>query len=276
MNITQSAFPDLVTLESDIRAIESESGGGVSLAARELCSRETFRYHADRKCKTASVIKLPILVHTAIAVRDGTAGWDDTVTLTDECKAGGSGVLPKMTVGLKITLRDLCMLMTIISDNTATNMVIDHVGREAINTSMRKLGLPITNVNKKAYAPPTEESREFGFGVTTPDEMIDLLTMIAEGKVGDEATSRTVLEFLDAQQGRNTIPRFLEKGWKYAGKGGAIDNVRKDVGLVTSPDGRRYALAIFSHDLPNARWTVDHPGMLACARAARRILLGRG
>jgi beta-lactamase class A len=262
--------PDLL---ADVQAIERESGGKLCFAARDLQTGRTYCYRADEKCKTASVIKFPILVHVALAVQEGSLSWSEKLVLTDAEKVGGSGVLTQLTAGLSLTLRDVCTLMTIVSDNTGTNMVIERVGTAPINARMRALGLPVTTVFRKSYTDDTPESKPYGLGVTTPREMLRLLMLLAEGRLGAPA-GEEILKIMAEQYYRDCIPRLLPEDWKYAGKTGSIDPVRNDVGIVTAPDGRRFALALFCQDLPVVLWTSDNPGMLALARLTRRLLLG--
>jgi beta-lactamase class A len=259
---------------SDVAAIERECGGVLSFAARDLQTGATLRYQADRKCKTASVIKLPILVHTALSVAEGKLRWDDKLTLTEAEKVPGAGVLTQLTAGLQISLRDVCMLMIILSDNTGTNMVLEHVGIAPVNDRMRALGLPITTCFRKGYAPDEDPANPYGWGVTTPEEMLQLLTMLAESKVGDSTISAEIVSFLAEQHYRDSIPRFLPTDWKYAGKTGGLDQVRNDVGLVTTSDGERYALSLFCQQIPTVLWTPENPGELALARLARLMLTG--
>jgi beta-lactamase class A len=178
---------------------------------------------------------------------------------------------------MSLTLRDVCTLMTVVSDNTATNMIIEHLGIETINHRMRSLGLPRTTLNRKSFSPDTSSllSTKYGLGVTTPNEMLSLLTRLAEGKIGDAETSADILSLLEKQQYRDGIPRCLPADWKYAGKTGSVNPVRNDVGIVTAPDGRRFALSLFVQKLPLVFWTPDNPGLLAVARLAR-LLVGLG
>jgi beta-lactamase class A len=257
---------------AEVAAIEADSGGQISFAARDLQTGATLRSHAERRCKTASVIKLPILTHTALAVAEGWLSWDEKLILTQKEKVPGAGVLTQLTAGLEISLRDACMLMTILSDNTGTNMVLEQVGIPPVNERMRSLGLPITTCFRKGYASDEGTNNPYGWGVTTPDEMLHLLTLLAEGKVGDDTVSAEIVSFLAEQHYRDSIPRFLPADWKYAGKTGGLDQVRNDVGLVTAPDGSRYALALFCQEIPTVLWTPENPGELALARLARRIL----
>ncbi len=273
-------------------ALEAECGGTLHFAVADVQTGQTLRYHADTKCKTASVIKLPILVHVALCVQEGSLSWDEKLTLTDGEKVDGSGILTQLSAGLQLSLRDICTLMTIVSDNTATNMMIERVGVEAINRRMRGMGLSVTTCFRKAYSPDTDASRAYGLGVTTPDEMLNLITRIAKNemgyKVGDAAADRAeggsaqpegeavcadLRRVLAAQYYRDGIPRLLPEDWKYEGKTGAVDAVRNDVGLVTTPDGKTYVLALFCQNLPLVQWTSDNPGLLALARLAKRLLL---
>ena len=256
-----------------VAGLEQSCGGTIHFAACDLQTGDALRYHADDLCKTASVIKLPILVHVALCVQEGSLHWEEKLTLTEAEKVEGSGVLTQLTAGLEMSLRDVCTLMTIVSDNTGTNMIIEHVGTEAVNARMRAMGLPITTCFRKAYSPDTETSKVYGLGVTTPDEMLDLLTRLAHDQIGDAETSRTLRDILAGQFYRDGIPRLLPEEWKYSGKTGAVNAVRNDVGIITTPDGRQYALALFCQNLPHVQWTADNPGLLALARLTRHILV---
>lgn len=262
--------------DADIAAIatelEQQCGGTLHFAVRDLQTGQSIRHRADDPCKTASVIKFPILVHVALAVREGSLQWDELLTLTNEEKVDGSGVLTHLTAGLQLSLRDVCTLMTIVSDNTGTNMVIEKLGTEPINARMRELGLSITTCFRKAYAPDTEASKVYGLGVTTPNEMLELLTMVANDQIGDAATSAEIRKIMESQFYRDAIPRFLPEEWTYQGKTGSVNPVRNDVGIIQTPEGQRYALALFCQDLPMIQWTADNPGLLALAHLAKRLL----
>lgn len=269
---------DDADFQADLEQIELASSGRLCFAIRDLQSGALLARHADTPCKTASIIKLPILVHVALAVEEGTMNWHERLLLTDAEKVPGAGVLPQLTAGLALTLHDACMLMIIISDNTATNMVIERVGVAAVNQRMRELGLPITTLHRKVYAPDRdddiygEQSRQYGLGVTTPGEMLHLLERLAANELGNKATSAEILRFLEQQQYRDSAPRLLPSEWKYAGKTGAVDACRNDVALVTDTDHHRYALALFCQDLTRVLWTADNPGEVALSRLARRAL----
>lgn len=255
-----------------IADLEHESGGRLAFALHDLRTGQALAHRADEPVSTASVIKLPILVHVALAVAEGALGWDDRLELRDPVKVAGSGILKELGAGLSLSMRDLCTLMTALSDNTATNMLIAHVGRAAINARIASLGLARTRLLRPAFSPDTEESRPYGLGVTTAGEMADLLVRLARRQIGDAATAEAILGFLAAQQDRAAAPRLLGPGWSYAGKTGAIDHLRADACILGDATGPRYALAAFCTDLPAIDWGPDNPGLLAIARLARTLV----
>ena len=255
-----------------IEECERISASKLSVAFQDLQTGGTVRYRSDSPCKTASIIKLPMLCHIAQCVEEGANRWDEALIVTDEEKVGGSGILKEMGAGLTLTLRDVCVLMTIISDNTATNMLIEKFGVKPFNERMRSLGLPFTTLFRKSYSPDTDESREFGFGKTTADEMLTLMSLLSQGNIGSPECSAEIVGILAEQNYQDGIPRFLPSGWRYAGKTGAVDAVRNDVGLVTSPSGDRYVLSIFCQEIPKVLWTPENPGLLAIAEASRLLL----
>lgn len=254
-----------------IAEIERFCGGALSFALRDLQSGASVTHLPERKVKSASVIKLPILVHAALAAHEGALDWDEPLTLTPDTQCPGSGVLKSLTPGLRLSVRDACHLMIVLSDNTATNMVLDRVGVEPVNRRMRALGLLETTLFRRVYAPDTPAGAVYGLGVTTAHEMCELLSHIASGTLGPAAAVEVIRTMLDAQQDQGAIPRALPDGWVYAGKTGALSDVRNDVGIVTAPDGRRFVLALFCQGL-RVRWNVDDPGLRALARLTALLL----
>jgi beta-lactamase class A len=265
----------LSDIQETIQQVAGELDGEVSLSAKDLKTGRTIAYHADRKCPTASVIKLPILAHVVLLAREGSLSLEETVTLRDADKTPGAGILTQLSSGLKITLRDACMLMIALSDNTATNLLLDRVGIEGVNTRMREMGLSQTKLFRKVYSsdpPVSAENRRYGLGVTTPREMLRLLTMIYEGRVGDKDSCAQMRHFLGAQQYRDGIPRLLPPTYLFQGKSGAVDRVRNDIGYVIVPDGTTVALAIFCQNLGTVLWTEDNPALLTIARLSQEIV----
>lgn len=258
-------------IEREIEEFAKSFDGRISLQARDLTSGGTISHHADRKCPTASVIKLPILIHALMMAREGELFLDEMTIVGEEDKKPGSGILTQLSTGHKLSLADACTLMIALSDNTATNLVIDRVGLDAINDRMRTLGLKETMLHRRVFSsgPPVSASNaRYGLGVTTPREMVRLLSMIQSGQIGGPETCRLARAALGKQHYRDSIPRYLPPTYKFEGKSGATDHVRNDVGIITTDDGREIALAILISEIPVALWTADNPGHLAIARLA--------
>lgn len=255
-----------------VEQIEREQGGRLAFAFHDLQSDEQLSHRADERVPTASVIKLPILVHLALAAAGGAVDWGARLTLGDAVKVPGTGVLKELGAGLELSVRDLCLLMTALSDNTATNMLIDLVGIDAVNARLDALGMAGTRLLRRAFTPDTPASRPFGLGVTTPREQAALLARIARRQLGDAAAAAVTLDMLGRQQDRAAIPRLLPAGWQYAGKTGSDAGLRADVAILSGPGGRQVALAAFCSELPAVDWGVDNPGLLAIARLARGLI----
>ncbi len=115
------------TLDETVHAAIAGFPGNVSLFAKNLDSGATFALRADDKVRTASTIKLAILAATFAAVAEGKTKWTDASTLHDADKVTGSGVLTEFSDGDRFTLADLVHLMIVVSDNTATNLVLDRI-----------------------------------------------------------------------------------------------------------------------------------------------------
>ena len=265
----------LAAFNHQLAQITSDFTGRVSFSAACLDTGQFLSHGGDCKHATASVIKLPILVHALLCVEEGEIALDHPISLREEEKTPGSGILSHLSSGLTITLRDACMLMNIISDNTATNMMIDLLGVDSINQRMRGLGLHETVLFRKVYGSDpniSEANLQFGVGVSTPNEMVQLLSWIATDTLGLGAQQPLMREILGKQFYREGIPRLLSADYKYEGKTGAVDGVRNDVGIVTTPASKQIAIAIFCDEMPVPLWTVDNPGLLIIARLAKLVV----
>ncbi len=262
------------TLLETVQRIERTSGGRLSIAACDLDYRRSFERHADRKCATASVIKLPILLHTLLMAERGALSLDERVTLEAGDAAPGSGVLKDLSPGVTMSLRDACVLMIVVSDNTATNLVLDRVGIDAVNKTMDELRCPNTRLFRKVFSsgPPINPANaRYGLGVTTPRETLRLLRGLYQGRIGSPSLCAEALAILKRQHYRDGLPRFLPESWTFAGKGGAVDHVRNDVGIVCTPGGGAIAIAAFCSALPRSQWTPENPGLIALAEVGRAV-----
>jgi N-acetylated-alpha-linked acidic dipeptidase len=256
-------------LAARVKAALAGFPGTVSLFAKNLDTGETFGLEPDRRVRSASTIKLSILVEVYAQVAEGRLAWSDRLTLTEDQKVEGAGVLRELSDGLGLTLRDAVRLMIVISDNTATNLVLDRVTTDAVNARMDALGLASTRSLKKiggagasrAAAEPANQG--FGIGVTTAREMVALLERLEKGEIVNAPASQEMVDLLKRQQYHDGIGRSL-RGVPVASKPGALDRLRSDIGVVYTPKGR-IALAMTCENLPETDYTPDNPalGMLS-------------
>jgi beta-lactamase class A len=260
------------TIAAARRNLERKCGGQISFAF--VSSDGVLSHRADEPVATASTYKLPLLIHLALSVHNGKLSWDLPLRLTDALKSRGTGVLKALHSGLELTLRDVCHLMTVLSDNTATDMLVDRFGLEDVNAWLRSLGLEHTMVLRQDSSSDGSSRAPFATGITTPNEMTQLLQRLASGAFGPGVT-RDVLEMLGLQNDQSMIPRYLPPGWSYAGKTGCNADLRADVGLVRDPQGQGFVLALFCKFPASNDWSLENPGTLALARLAKHLLLDR-
>lgn len=259
--------------------IESRYEGNLHLAAIEITSGKAWMLRPDDSVSTASTIKLPILMHAAMEVERGTITWDKDITMHEDDKVPGMGVLRHLLAPRCLTLHDAAYLMTAISDNTATNLVIDQIRIDDINSTIRSFGCTNTQLYRKVFYPDTEESREFGFGVTTARDMMRLMQVIYTPdavpglhlKPGPNATER-IQSMLELQQDLVGVARAVPQGWKYAGKTGRINSTRGEAAMISAPDGRIWLIGIFMFGLTTPNMTIENEGLLAIRDATKQIL----
>jgi beta-lactamase class A len=267
-------------LDQRVRAEVSQFKGKVSLFAKNLDTGAVYELAGDDRVSTASTIKIAIMVEAFARVSEGKAKWTDELVLTKEKKVGGSGILNEFGDGLRLTLRDAVTLMMIMSDNTATNLVIDVLTADAVNARMASLGLNETRLMRRVFGGgesvegKKEEGKRFGLGRTTPHEMATLIEKLERGEIISPAVSREMLELMKREQGINGIWR---EQWRVpkATKSGALDALRSNVGIIYHPRGR-IVLAITCSEMPDVNWTVDNPALLLMSRLSEILLEGLG
>jgi beta-lactamase class A len=228
--------------------------------------------------RTASTIKIAVMVEAFARVADGKAKWTDELVLTKEKKVSGSGILQELSDGLHLTLRDGVNLMMLMSDNTATNLVLDVLTTDAVNARMESLGFKQIKILRKvgsggeSIAGKDPDNKRFGLGFATPREMVLLMEKLERGEVVNRATSKEMIELMKREQDHFAIGRSM---WDVpmASKHGALDRLRSAVGIIYSKKGR-IAMAITSDDIPEINWSLENPAYLLISDLSKTLSEG--
>lgn len=265
-------------LDEQVRSLIVPFKGKVSLFAKNLDTGETYALNADERVRTASTIKIAVMIEAFARVSEGKAKWTDEVVLTKEKKVSGSGVLSELSDNLHLTLRDAVNLMMILSDNTATNLVLDVLTTDAVNVRMESLGFKQIKINRRVMsggesaAGKDPENKKYGLGVATPREMVLVMEKLERGEVINPATSKEMLELMKREQARYAIGRSLPD-LPMASKYGALDRLRSAVGIIYSKKGK-IAMAISCDDMPEIMWSVDNPAYLLMSQLSDVLVNG--
>jgi beta-lactamase class A len=186
----------------------------------------------------------------------------------------GTGVLKDLAPGLRLSLGDAATLMVTMSDNVATNLVIDRLGTRAINGGIREAGYRETRLGGKLFR------RHRGSSSTTAEELGQLMLSIARGEAVSGAASAAMLGILRREQYDHIVGRYLPFSpgdvdgsaprWRVASKNGSLVGVRNDVAHVEG-DGVSYVVALVSRDCADPRFCLDNEATVCLAQLARLV-----
>ncbi len=267
---------------AELQRLEERYGGRLGIMAKNLGTGVVIRYRADERFPTASVIKLPIMAAYFHLVDRRSVDPNQRVELTAADKKPDSGLLQFLDAGATMSLRDAVRLMIVLSDNTATNLVLDRLASTheerlaAVNSFLADKGLKSTHLLNRLYSWDTKkntpEAVRYGIGVSTAEDMVLLLEQLHARTLADSASCDEMLEILKGQFYTDIIPRFLPANeCKYltvAHKTGSVNESKVDVGLIYS-DRADIAIAVFVDKHPDHRDAIDNEAVLLAAHASR-------
>lgn len=272
---------EAANLQKKLEKMAASYHGKVALYAKNLTTGETVAIDPNTPVQTASVIKLPLMLQAFEQVKEGKLSLNQPVILTKDNQVIGSGVLQFMDPGLQLTLKDTITFMMILSDNTATNMVIDTVGLKPTNEMLARMGMKNTYFYKKVFKPTTEtmppDQKKFGLGKTTAEEMAKVLESIYRCDLGDRALCLQMITIMRNQQYQGMIPRYLQRKDStedlsaIADKVGELDDVRNDVALVYTVRGP-VIISVFTYDNQDTSWTFENKAEIFIGRVAQAIV----
>lgn len=280
-NFVGAAEP--VLLEHAVEQASEGFEGNVWVYAKNLDAGTEFSLRGDERVRTASTIKLPILIALNYEIDAGRVHWDETLTLTEEVRTSGSGILNEFEDGHQLSVREASRLMMVLSDNIATNLILDRISTDTVNHWMEKLGLDKTRSlrriggggDSKAFSQKFNKRADgstYGIGCASPREMVVLLEKLYRGEIVSPEASKKILAVMSRQQPQNGIARQLV-GMRVSAKSGALDRLRSEVGLVRGEKGP-IAIAITIDDMPAAHWSVDNPGLVLIGKLSALLVDG--
>lgn len=227
-----------------LEAKAAEIDGVVGLAARDLRTGEVLGLNADLVFPQGSAIKIPVLVEVARQAGEGRIDLDAPVVVRAGDLVGGSGVLQFFGDGTAtLAMRDLATLMIVLSDNSATNLLIDRVGMEAVNRLLAGAGLSHTRLRRRMI--DQAASARGDENTSTPAEAVAFLAKLRDGALLDEVLTQWVLGTLRHPKA-TYLGRRLPGDAALANKTGGITGVVTEWGLVSLPRGA-YAVAVMAN-----------------------------
>jgi beta-lactamase class A len=275
-----STAPATVTTRADTGALRrtldslaEAHRGTVGYAVHNLETGERLSRRGGETFPTASLIKVPILVTVFDLVEQQRLSLDDRLTVLRIDKVPGSGILQHLHDGAEITVHDAAWLMITISDNTATNLLLDRIIIRRVWEKMEALGLMNTKPHSKTFlrnsSVAMDSSVKYGIGVTTPDEMARLYALMAEGKAVGAAADSAMLRIMEHTTDDQLLQRHVS-GARAAHKTGATNSVRTECTLWRVP--ARIVACVLTKDNEDTRWVMDSEPQITMARMGEAIV----
>ncbi len=268
--IPQQAILDLL---ADMRGI-------AGLYIHVLDTDEVFELNPFHVFPSASVIKIPMLALLLKDVHEGRVNWSERRAIAPSNRVGGTGILCELDQDYAPTIETLAKLMIVLSDNIATNEIMDIVGIDRVNQFCRDMGYEHITLMRKML--DFEAIRQGRNNYMCAGETGRLLVQIARGQFVSPEISQKIVEIMEHQQCRNKLPALVPAVPSYApeedkkhlkpdtvlvaNKTGDLFGIQHDVGIFTLPDGRRYVISMFTGELED-----DAQGIQTVAQVSKLV-----
>jgi len=267
------ARADTARLHRVLDSIATAHRGVVGYSVRNVDTGERFERLGDSTFATASLVKVGLLVTLYDLVEHDSISLDDPIRVLAIDKVPGSGVLQHLHDGVEITVRDAAWLMGTVSDNTATNLIVDKVSLRRMWRKMESLGLPHTKMFAKSFQRFTsvamDSSVKYGLGVTTPNEMTRLFELLALGKAVSPRADSAMLALLANNTKGDMLQRYAEGIW-FAHKDGSGSDMRTECGLFRLQS--RVVVCALTNRNEDRRWVIDNEAQVTLSQIGRAVV----
>jgi beta-lactamase class A len=267
-------------VDDEVMALTRGFGGRVGIAAENLATGDRVSLHADEVFPTASAIKVFVLGALFEGAAAGRIALDERCSLSHAARTLGSGVLVHLSPGLEPTWSDLATLMMMVSDNLATNLLVDRIGIDAINAHIVAAGLERTALNGRIDFSRLAADKT-ALGVATPADFVRYFAGLRRGELLDAAHAERMLDVLRIQKYIEPLRRMLpadpyarefgdpDPVW-VASKTGSLSGLRCEAGLVHTPRAE-WAIAVMTRDVADTRVTSDNDAVRLIADLSRAV-----
>jgi len=266
------ARADTAALHRTLESLADAHHGIVGYSVHNLDTGERLERRGDETFPTASLIKVPILVTVYDLVDKGMLSLDDPLTVLRIDQVPGSGTLQWMHSGIQVTVHDAAWLMATISDNTATNLLLDRIAIRRVWAKMDSLGLHNTKVHSKVFlrlaSVAPDSSVKYGLGVTTPNEMARLFELLARGQAVNPKADSAMLDILAHNEDIEMMQRYNDSV-PVAHKTGSVDQARTECALYTLQS--RVVVCVMTKENVDERYLVDNEAQTMIARAGQAV-----
>lgn len=231
------AYP-LDGLEEELREASKKRKLRTGMFAIEPATGRYVDFHGQESFSAASIIKVPVFVSLLVAIDRREVKPDDVLTIRQDLITGGSGFLQWRTPGSKITVKDAAELMIVVSDNTATNLLIDLLGGcQRLNRQFAGWGLKTTRL--RSLLADLE-----GTNTTSPYELAYLMGRLERGELASRESRDWMYQVMHRTRIKTLLPQGLGPGATILHKTGDIGSMVGDAGIITTGDGRRFIVAV--------------------------------
>lgn len=217
-------------LKDKIMDIISSTRARVGVGIKHLNSQKEILINEEIIFPSASLIKLFILAEACNQMKSGKVALNQSLYLNNEVKVGGDGILKELNPGHEFTLMEMLTLMIILSDNTATNMIIDLLGMENINKLIYSLGFESTVLQRKMMDFKAAEEGKQNY--TAVKDILKYFNSLYNGVLIDRQYSNLMIDILKKQQVKGRLDLYLPEGVVIAHKTGDLDYLEHDAGIV--------------------------------------------